>query len=433
MLLDTLPTELVEVIATHLDLLAARSLRLTSSSLKQKSLHVFRDRFFLKRCISWTKHDLDQLVTISTHPTFGPILQHLSIDSTPRSSISLWQLRKRISDSDAIISDSENIIFRSELQEQYIGEEKRAKELATFFNETRHDQKCLQAVFEKLPHMESVVFRFEGMDQKYGKFGRRYCESSQHEMSRPFVSTMAAIAASNIHVKEISIDSHYNHGAVGIGRLESLAPSLGKFATAFARLEKLELNLRDWRYPDIGFELESDRAPFVVRFLMKARSVKHLTISCYSSLEADLIGDMARHCTFDKLETCKLSHFRLHDMMDLGRLLGRSALTLRNLNLTHMALRGADQEWVDLLRGLASDDLSLQALEQMKLDSLYTKRGARIHFKDGTSPRLTVGTEGLRKSWRDELMAQLDDMNESTWGPPWHLAVVAYPFHRASS
>lgn len=324
-------------------------------------------------------------------------------------------------------------MFRSELQEQYIGEEKHSKELATFFNETRYDQKCLQAVFERSPNIETVMFHFEGMDQKYGKFGRRYCESSQHEMSRPFVSTMAAIAASKIHIKDISIDPVFNYGAVGIGRLESLAPSLRKFDEAFSRLERLELNLRDWRYPDIGFELESDRAPFVVRFLMKAQNVRHLRISCYSSLEADLIGDMARHCQFVYLESCKLSHFRLHDMHDLNRLLAPSSSALRGLALTHIVLRGQDQEWADLLRELATDELSLQVLEQMKLDNLYTKSGARLQFKSDASPRWTVGTKGVSKSWRDELLAQIDEISEGTWGPPWHLAVVSYPFHRGGS
>jgi hypothetical protein len=298
MSLASLPTELIESIALYLDLLSSCSLRLASSSLRQQSLHVFRDRFYHKRSISWTRTDLDRLVEISEHENFGPALQQLVVDATPQHSISLWQLRKRISEADPIFSEPDGVFFKSDLQEMYIEEEKEAKKLATFFNETRYDHKCLLAVFGQAQRLESIIFRYKGMDKKYGKFGRRYCESSQHEMSRPFVSTMAVIAASGVRLKEVTIHHVDHYGAVSIGRLESVAPSLRNFASIFESLERLELDLRDWRHPDEGFELENGRAPFVVRFLAKARNVRHLSLGCYSSLQDDLIGEMARHCTF---------------------------------------------------------------------------------------------------------------------------------------
>lgn len=429
MSLMSLPTELIESVASHLDLSDSCSLRLVSTSLREQSLHVFRDRFFRTRLIQWTRQELDQLCEISAHADFGTALQCLNINATPKHSASLWQLRKRISEADAVFNEFSSVSFKSELQDRYIEEEKEAKNVSVFFNETRYDQKCMQIVFEKIRRLDSIVFGYEGMEKKYGKFGRRYCESSQHEMSRPFVSTMAAIADSGIHVKNISIHEQHKYGAVGIGRLESLAPSLRTFDTAFEQLETLHLDLRDWRYPDTGFELESTKAPFVVRFLAKARNVKDLRLSCYSSLDDDLIGDMARHSIFAKLLTCKLAHFRVHKAPDLVQLLTSSSSTLSDLSLSHMVLRDAQVTWADLLCHLATSGETLQSLEHMKLTKLFTKTGSKVHFNDGTKPdELVVGNSATASNWRHDLLAHTDRLSESTSGPAWHLAAVAYPF-----
>jgi hypothetical protein len=428
MSLASLPTELIETIATHLDLSGFCSLRLASHSLEERLLHVFRERFFRTRSLSWTKANLDRFVEVSAHPNFGPALRHLCINATPHLSISLWQLRKRISESDAILSGPDGVVFQSELQEQYIRDEKKAADFATFLNETRYDRKCLQVVFDKTQTLDSIEFRYAGMDKKYGKFGRRYCESSQHEMSRPFVSTMAVVASSGILVKEITIHPIDNYGAVSIGRLESLAPSLRNFDTAFQKLERLELNLRDWRYPDTGFELESTKAPFVVRFLMKAHNVKHLSLSCYSSLDDNLVGELARYCSFDNLVTCKLSHFRLHNARDLSQLLLPSSATLRDLELSHVMLRDEDLDWEGLFCHLAASEDDLQTLEQMRLTKLFTRSGSRLCFGDGEETNLVTGAEGVIGSWRGELLARIDQLREGTWGPAWHLAAVQYPF-----
>lgn len=219
MSLASLPTELIECIAAYLDLSASCSFRLSCSSLKQQSLHVFRDHFFRKRSVSWTRHNLHRLVEISEHVDFGPAMQHLHIDATPQHSISLWQLCRPLFEANAIFGDVEGIVFKSELQELYAEKEKEAKALATFFNKTRYDEKCLRTAFSKVQRLESIVFGYEGMDKNYGKFVRRYCESSQHEMSRPFVSTMAAVAASGIRIKQIAVDPSNDYGAVTIGRL----------------------------------------------------------------------------------------------------------------------------------------------------------------------------------------------------------------------
>lgn len=427
--LSSLPTELIESIARYLDLSSFCSLRLTTLLLKQQSLHVFRERFFRRQSVSWTKHDLDRLVEMSNHADFGSSLQHLSVDATPWHSMSLWQLRKRISEADAIISESDGLFFKSELQEKYIEEEKAAKELAAFFNETRYDHKCLRAVFGKVQNLESIVFKYRGMERKYGKFGRRYCESSQHEMSRPFVSTMAAVAASGVHVKTIAVHPVHHHGAVSIGRLECLSPSLRNFDAVFGNLKTLELNLRDWRYPDEGFELESLRAPFVMRFLAKARNVKDITIGCYSSLQDDLIGEMARYCTFGKLESCKLSHFGLHNASDLAQLLGPSFTTLRRLSLSHMRLMDEAVSWADLVRNLASSEDTFQALRRMHLEKLFTKSGSRLSLNGGMGQeKLSLVSKDDGPTWRDDAVRAVDLFSEGTWGPAYQLGAVAYPF-----
>jgi hypothetical protein len=429
MSLTCLPTELIESVVTHLDLSAFCSFRLVSTSLEKQSLHVFRDRFFRRRLILWAKQDLEKLREISAHAAFGTALRHLSINATPRYSISLWQLRKRISEADAIFSEPNGVFFKSELQEQYIEIDKEAKELSTYFKETRYDQKCMQVVFDKVQNLESIEFGYEGMDKKYGKFARRYCESSQYEMSRPFVSTMAAIAASGLQVKSISMHCRHHYGAISIGRLESLAPSLGIFGAAFEKLETLHLSLRDWRIPEDGFELESNRAPFVVRFLSKARNVKHLSLDCYSVFDNDLLGEMARNCMFAKLITCQLAHFRLHKASDLLRLFESASSTIVELSLSNIELRDNEVTWADLFSHVATSDEVLPGMKWMKFVKLFSNGGLEQRFHYGWRPyELVVGTRTATSYWREELLAHIDRFSSSMFGPARHLAAVAYPF-----
>lgn len=427
--LISLPTELTEQIASHLDLPACRCLRLVCSSLRQQTSHDFRDRYFRTRTLKWTKESLDTLLEVTLHPDFGNALQNLSIDATPRHSIHLWSTRKRISEAQAIFGPYNANSAKSKLEVQYMNDNKVAEELATFFNETRYDQKCLTNVFTKLGKLERIVFEYEGMDKKYGKFGRKYCESSQHEMSRPFVSTMAAIASTSLSVKVISNHHIKNHGAISIGRLESLAPSLRNFDAVLASLKVLQLNLRDWRYPDSGFELETHRAPFVVRFLAKARNVKELDLSCYSSLDDDLFGEMGRHCAFAHLESCKLSLFRINDAVDLISFLAHSSATLKSLKLNHVVLRDESSTWLSLLRSLGSDPAILPVLEELELVNLFTRMGARMSFDLlGMMTSLSLNSISNAGIWREDLLSRIDGFSEGSSGPAWHLAAVAYPF-----
>lgn len=233
---------------------------------------------------------------------------------------------------------------------------------------------------------------------------------------------MAAIAATDLRLKVISISPINNHGAISIGHLKSLAPSLRHFDSAFERLEVLCLNLRDWRYPDSGFELDTYRAPFVVRFLVKARNVRHLDLIWYSNLEDDLFGEIARHCTFTRLDSCKLSLFCVNHAADL------SNETLRFLSLNHASLRDEESTWQEIFRELASSN-GLEALEEVELVNLFTRAGSRIMFNEfGIKTRLIAGIKGMNRSWRAELLSRVNDFRDGTTGPAWHLAAVAYPF-----
>jgi hypothetical protein len=427
MSLRSLPTELIELIASHLDLISARSIRLVCSSLKQQTQHHFRDSYFRQRTLTWTKKSFDALLQIISHLTLGDALQHLIIDATPRHSMNIWRTRKRLSEAQAIIGELSASVAKHSLEEQHGLECRAAEDMATYFNESRYDQKCLTTVFKKLGHMDSIMFVYRGMHKNYGKFGRRYCESSQHEMSRPFISTMAAISSSNIQVKAISLHPIDNNGAVSIGRIESLAPSLKNFDAAFANLQVLKLNLRDWRYPDSGFELDTHRAPFVIRFLAKAHKVKVLELSCYSSLEDDLFGEMARHCNFRNLETCRLSLFRMNQASDLTDFLAPSSSTLRSLTLDHFRLMDEDVTWPSLLKRMARDQDTLTVLEKLELVSLFTQIGSRLMI-DEVQMRTKVTIGNGWQSWRDELLDLVDAFVEGGLGPAWHLATVAYPF-----
>lgn len=437
MTLHQLPTEVIELITTYLDLPSFCNIRLTCSTLNQQTLHHFRTRFFNTQRLSWTKASFDRLLAISSHPSFGSnTLHHLLIDATPHHSISTWRLSRRLSEAQAIVSDTAAGSITSTLTSDLSIVRKTAEDDATFFNESRYDRKILTTVFASLAKtnseafLQSLTFAFDPMDRKYSKFGRRYCESSQNEMSRAYISTFAAIASSGIKIKHILFEEGRAHGALAIGRLESLAPQLHNFDSAFSTLTTLSLNLRDWRYPDSGFELDDlhrGRAPFVIRFLSKASHVKRLEISCYSSLEDDLFGSMAQHCAFPLLETCILGVFRINRAADLFLFLQPSAHSLRHLSLTNIRLTDESSTWPFLLTELASAE-GLHVLKEFSVKNLFTQFGSKM-FLDGTHTKWTYETsrEG-GKTWRQMLGEQVGGLLEGGYGPAWHLSAVAYPF-----
>jgi len=414
--LQSLPTELIEHITDHLDVDSFRSFRLASPSLNQQSLHQFKQRFFRRRTVVWTSESLDRLVRVTSDPYFGRSLRDLIVDATPRFAIRLWELEKGIIEADL----QQDQARHEDIQAQYREVEGKCEEVTKFWNETRHDRRTLVTIFERLGRLRSIIFAYDGMKKNFLLFGRRYCESSQNEMSRPFVSTMAAIAVSDLKVQTITIDGGRRYGAVSAGRLESVSPLLSRFGSTFAGLEVLKLNIRDWRSPDEGFEMSVDRAPFLVRFMSQMKNLRVLDLSCFSSLEENMLSEMAKHCTYPRLESCRLVLFQIRKADDLFRFLSPSKSSLRSLSLSHTVLRERGSEWSFVMDRIASE-FNLRHLE---LTDLFTRLGARVGF-DGTMRR-TLELGGPRVS--RELKERAGAVVSGNWGPAWHLAAVAYPF-----
>lgn len=413
-MLSNLPTELIEHVTDHLDLESFRSFRLASPLLNQQSIHAFRQRFFRARTVAWTSESLDRLTEISADTFFGRSLRDLIVDATPRFAIRLWELEKGIIEAD-LQQDQDR---RNDAQARYSEVETRFEQATRFWNETRHDRKVLTSVFEHLGRLQSIVFAYDGMRKNFLLFGRRYCESSQNEMSRPFVTTMAAVAMSKLIVQTITIDPQRRYGAVSTGRLESLAPLLPRFDDIFLGLKVLKMNIRDWRSPDDGFEMPLGKASFLVRFLSKLRNLETLDLSCFSSLEENILSEMAQHCKYPRLKTCRLHLFRIPDADDLLRFLEPAHGWLKSLTLSQCVLRNG--EWGQVLIDIASE----LRLDHIELSDLFTRSGARVGF-DHTMRR-TMVFEGPHI--RESLLSQSERLIDGNWGPAWHLSAVAYPF-----
>ncbi|KAF2871621.1 hypothetical protein BDV95DRAFT_572425 [Massariosphaeria phaeospora] len=413
-----LPTELVEEIASYLDIASIRFLRVVHSSLDQKLLRHFKERFFRKLTIRWNLEDLEKLVGVVSHPHLGTALQHLVIDATPHYAMRLWKIRTRIVTRDTV---EQNMDFRSPHHSEYAEIKERGEEAARFWNETRHDQKTLTTLFGKMHVLQSITFSYDGMDRSHGKFGRRYCETSQNEMSLPFVSTMAAIATSGIVVRQILVHEEKGYGAVSIGRIESLSPLLSKFSAVLQNLTILKLDLRDWRTPDEGFEPPIGRAPFIVRFLSKCTALHALRLSAYSNFEPELFAEIAKHCSYPFLESCELELFEIRALCDLFKFLDPAKTRLRTLSLSCIKSHDVRTKWPDVLRRIALD----YTLSNLTLKNNFDMIGCRIGFGDiGYESSITLQSPGLQSA----LLQYTDQLHLTTFGPPWRNAAVAYPF-----
>ncbi|KAF1950541.1 hypothetical protein CC80DRAFT_390149, partial [Byssothecium circinans] len=365
-----LPAELVEHLAKHLEVASFRSFRLACSSLHQKSLHHFKERFFHRRTLQWSKFSFKQLEEITSHAQLGNDIRELVVDATPHYAIKLWKLKN------AIANAQEDSVKR-ELVKAHFATEREADEAARYWSETRHDQRTLISVFGQMHQLQSIIFAYDGMDHRLITLCRKYCEGSQNEMSRPFVSTLAALATANLRVQTIVIDPTKKYGAVSIGRLESISPILALFDDAFLNLQALQLTLRDWRQPDEGFELPTDRTPFLVRFLAKAGNLRSLDLSYFSYLEGDILQHMARHCRYPHLDTCKLELLAICCSDDLFNFLQPTKNSLRSLSLHRLVLKEQAANWCQVLRRVAAD----LALDSLELKDLFAQLGASVWFE----------------------------------------------------
>lgn len=437
MSLSSLPTELLDLIATHLDLPGICSLRLTSRHCYDRTFLVFKHRFFTNQHVVWTSSSLQRLVDIATHSQLGDALHHLTIDATPYDALKLWKLRRRSLDAGhltPLTDDEDHSKLVQRLGGEYEGLQQKAESTAKWFTETRFDIICLKKVFSRSKLLDGITFAYNGLDMRYSKFAHLYCETSQHEMSRPFVSTLSALAASQTTVMRIEFAHGKSYGAISIGRLESLAPSLRYFDAVFEELDTLRLKLRDWRSPDSGFELARLRAPLSVRFLAKCVNVRVLDLSFYSCFEDDAFGELVRAAKFERLECVALELFRVKYGQDLLDFVKPSQACLKDVKLRHMLLDKRNEEeqgwnnvFLDLAQGQGFPQLQVFHAERLFLE---TPIGVtRVLFVDGETVTSVLRVKG--EHWRDELKERAGSVVESAAGRTWESGAIAYPFVRS--
>lgn len=427
-LLLSLAAELLDQIASYLDLESFRALRLTASRYKVQTTRLFKKRFFTTQHLQWGKLSLQRLVDVSEDLLLGGACQHLVIDATPHHALLLWKTRRRSADAGHMtpITDDEdgsNLVKR--LNDDYKLLEEKAENETRWLNETRFDLKCLTTAFPRLTSLESITFAYQGMEARYSKFAGRYCEASQHEMSRPFISTLFALATSKITVRHIKIHDENKHGAVSVGRLESLAPLLRGFDLAFELLETLHLNLRDWRRPSSAFELETTRAPFVVRFLAKCSNIRVLHLSCYSVPDNTIFTEMARTCRFKKLEQCKLDSLPILQAADLIEFLTVCSGSLKELELQYIVLADPASAWIELFASLSDTPSLLTSLQSLKVSRLLSDRDPLLFLQSG-SRTTSLHIEG--DDWRAQLKDLSCEPEQLDGAMMWLANATIYPF-----
>lgn len=433
----SLPVELIEKVASNLDLSTLSSFRLTTRRHRNGTILIFKHRFFTTQYLSWTKSSLQRLIDISTHPELGDALQHLVIDATPHYTLDLWKMRRKSADAGhltPLTDDEDGSKLTRQLSKQYETLSQEAEKAARWLRESRFDMTALKTAFFRTKTLESIVFSCSGMERRYSMFAHRYCESSQGEMSRPFVSTLHALASTDTAVRRIEIAPGKDYGAVSVGRLESLAPLFRALDRVFEALECLQLRLRDWRSPDSGFELESMRAPFSVRFLAKCRNVRVLDLSCYSELEEDLLGEVVRAGRFERLECVTLELLRVKSGTDLRAFLEPSERYLRELRLRHVLLDDPGSSWTKVLCAIADQETAFEALRILHVERLFTKQSSSIEsvlFHDGTRFTSVLRFEG--ENWRDDLRKCGCRHVESEAKRVWESGAIAYPIMRSDS
>lgn len=317
------------------------------------------------------------------------------------------------------------------LHDDYALLQREEKGAAKWLNETRFDIRSLTTILSRLPKLETITFKYEPTPFPYFYLKQDYCEVSQAEMSRPFISTLAALAASGTRVKHILLHDEMDFGAVSIGCLEALAPALRSFDAVFERLETLKLNLRDWRTPHEGFEVDRTRLPFVVRFLAKCTRVRVLELSCYSALEEDLFGGLARTCRLENLEQCTLGYFRVCCADDLISFLTPSAASLRELRLQQFANSDPSATWPHILTSLSDTTSCLQNLNTLSLDRLITRycRFEMTHVVFASQTLTTLSLQVRGEQWRAKLRYHASKTQQRSAWMDWVVSAREYPFN----
>lgn len=234
-------------------------------------------------------------------------------------------------------------------------------------------------------------------------------------MSRPFITTITAVATSSILIHTISTDPVPKYGAISINRLETFSRQLPALGAAFSNLQTLKLNLREWKYPEDGFELSSTaKTSFVVRFLAKCGQVRVLGLSGHSSFEEHLFAEIAKHCKFTNLQACSLELFSISSVTDLSGFLTPAKDTLQNLALRRSVLRDEQATWADVMRRLAL----YFDLQSLAITDVFTRLGARMVIDETVKSSIILEAPDLA----EKLEHHAERLVRGNRGSRWHVA-----------
>lgn len=259
-------------------------------------------------------------------------------------------------------------------------------------------------------------------------------------LASSYSSSSSSAPTRHIRLSSIAIDSTHNHGAISIGRLESIAPFLGSFDRAFDSLTHLALNLRDWRRSEDGFRpFDASRPPFVVRFLAKARNLHTLRLSCFSTIERDVFASIATHCRFEKLVSCQLAVMSIPHTDSLSAFLRPANESLAELCLKQMELWDPVTTWAEWLASLASapkDDDDDDDNDNNNNSSSYTVFPRLSHIcaadliQEHRGELRVAGRSkfSFEDDWRPGLRDAMEKATTRPWYSPWGIGDMQYPF-----
>lgn len=379
-----LPTELVENIAYSLPLSDLRNFRLTCSSMRDQALHPFKDRFFRRRTITVTADSLKGLIDVAGHPQIGSALRDLVIDATPQLEKKYTDCQRRIRD--AQLDDGLRQLLDIELR---LINEDRVK--LSDFAKSGQDRKLLALAFMVIGRLHSIAFAYDGFNESEAEDAMYHLRRAQTEMSRPFVSTIAAIAFSGLAVEEITVQNHRRSGFVSIGKLKFSSTQYSQLRPALAHLRVLKLDLRDWLYAPARWMVSVEIPPFVARFLSRVTELRELDLSChiYSSRKEDVFTEIANMVRLPHLVKCTLGLI-LAKEENLLRFLQASKTSLKHLTLRNCVI--VTGCWRTFLESLANTI----DLERLTLDNLYENEHVALLGNDKI-PAVDLERPGLKE------------------------------------
>ncbi|KAF2502716.1 hypothetical protein BU16DRAFT_521407 [Lophium mytilinum] len=379
-----LPTELVENIAYTLPLPDVKNLRLACRSIRDQIQHPFKDRFFRRKHINLTSESLKGLIEVARHPQLGPALSHLFINATPAFEKQITAIGNKIRA--AYIDTGLRYLLE---KERDLLEKEKPTILESFTSGA--DRKLLSLAFLIIRHLRTITFSYDALDSMEPQDAMYHMRRCQTEMSRPFMTTMSAIAFSGLTVDEITVSKEHRYGFVTIGKMRFRAWQYSNLGHALANLRVLKIDLRDWMSPARGWTPGLEKTPNVARLLSRTPSLRELDLSChvYSSREEDVFEDVGKMVRLPYLEKCTLGLI-LAKEQSLLRFLKASHRTLKHLTLRNAVL--VSGRWSSFLESVPAT----LDLESLVLDNLYQDETIVLFKKDG-KPVARLDGKGLKE------------------------------------